>query len=179
MWTWWTLLKSPESRPCPTRRSWGRFGLDERNLSWSCTRCQPTDFAQALSPSPSLPRWTWTWTRGTWFEVVREGKQVLQGEGGVLTFLQVQLQRNVTRRVPSTPRQWPRWTCLPPSQHCSGVRQVHIPLQKDLWLVLQQHQSPQLQGRSIVLWGYWCFLPTSDFSVGLEVPSPWLELRTS
>ena len=35
----------------------------------------------------------------------------------------------LTRREASTPRRWPRCTCLPPSQHCCGVRQVHIPPQ--------------------------------------------------
>ena len=46
MWTWRTSLKFPESRPSSLRRSWGGLGLDEGDLSWSCTRCPPTDSAQ-------------------------------------------------------------------------------------------------------------------------------------
>ena len=42
MWTWRTSLKFPESRPRPR----GELGLDEGDLSWSCTRCPPTDSAQ-------------------------------------------------------------------------------------------------------------------------------------
>ena len=32
----------------------------------------------------------------------------------------------LTRREASSPRRWPRCTCLPPSQHCCGVRQVQL-----------------------------------------------------
>ena len=37
-WTWRTPLKSPKSRPSPERYSPGGLGLDEGDLSWSCTR---------------------------------------------------------------------------------------------------------------------------------------------
>ena len=49
-----TPLKSPESSP--PRCNQGGLGLDEGDLSWSCTRCSPTDSAQF----PWVQVWTWT-----------------------------------------------------------------------------------------------------------------------
>ena len=100
MWTWRTPLKSPESRPSPPRRSRGGLGLDEGDLSWSCTRCPPTDSAQvprvqgqvhrgAAEVNLALDEGDLSWS------CTRRKASTPRRSRGVLAFLRVQLQRNV------------------------------------------------------------------------------------
>ena len=120
------LLSSPPSQGQVQR---GGLGLDEGDLSWSCTRCT----AHPLTPHKTS-----------------ESKSK-----STAAIAEVDLDFNamLTRREASTPRPPSESTLLrsPPSPHSSAVGLM-------IRLVLQQHQSPQLQGRFVVLWRYCCFL---------------------
>ena len=100
MWTWRTSLKFPKSRPSSPRRSRGELGLDEGDLSWSCTRCPPTDSAQvprvqgqvhrgAAEVNLALDEGDLSWS------CTRRKASTPRRSRGVLAFLRVQLQRNV------------------------------------------------------------------------------------
>ena len=101
MWTWRTSLKFPESRPSSPRRSRGGLGLDEGDLSWSCTRCprpltplkspeSKSKFTEAIAEVDlDLDEGDLSWS------CTRRKASTPRRSRGVLAFLRVQLQRNV------------------------------------------------------------------------------------